>query len=72
MYPNPTSNILNIQHKDIMQINIYDTYGQLISRNKYNFDSQVTLDLSDFEDTMYIVEIMTLEQTFIRRISVVK
>lgn len=72
MYPNPAKDFINIQQNDISRINVYDSYGQLILRNDYNFDSQVTLDLSSLKNSIYIIEIITLEKTFVERINIVK
>ena len=72
IYPNPITDFVNIQQSDISRINVYDSYGQLVLRNDYNFDSHVTLDLSSLKNSVYIIEIITLEKTFVERINIIK
>jgi hypothetical protein len=72
MYPNPAKDIVNFMHRDITRINVYDSYGQLILRNDYGLDSHVTLDLSSLVSSVYFIEIITAERTFIERISVLR
>ena len=72
MYPNPAKNYINIKHNDISRINVYDSYGQLILRNDYNLNNQVMLNLNSLESSIYILEIITPERTFIERISIIK
>lgn len=72
MYPNPVKDFVNIQQNDITKISVYDSYGQLVMRKEYNFDSHVTLDFSSLESSIYIIEIITLDKTYVERISIVK
>ena len=72
IYPNPITDFVNIQQNDITCINVYDSFGQIVIGNNYNFDNQVTLDLSNLRSSIYIIEIITLEQTFVERIYIKK
>lgn len=72
MYPNPVKDFVNIQQVDITRISVYDSYGQLVMRKEYNFDSHVTLDFSSLKSSIYIIEIITLDKTYVERISIVK
>jgi hypothetical protein len=58
MYPNPTSEILNIKLIDdtmtLQNIFIYNNLGQLISSTK-----EMTIDTSNFSEGVYFVQIIT-------------
>ena len=55
IYPNPTSDFLNVKTEDLTLINIYNVNGQLIQ--SYNSDDDVMIvDVSDLENGVYIIE----------------
>ncbi|MDF1697328.1 MAG: T9SS type A sorting domain-containing protein [Saprospiraceae bacterium] len=56
VYPNPTSNYINIQTQDVIHdLKIYDMHGtsHLLNRNT------TTIDMSDFSSGLYILELKT-------------
>jgi len=69
IYPNPTSNVINIQinKTNNFSIKIYDVVGKQISIYK----NQKTIDLSDFRSGIYLVKIIDLEnnQTTVKKIN---
>ena len=55
IYPNPTSDFLNVKTEDLTLINIYNVNGQLIQ--SYNSDDDVMIvDVSDLENGIYVIE----------------
>ena len=55
IYPNPASDYININTKDITLINIYNAKGQLIK--SFNSDEELMIiDISDFEEGIYVIE----------------
>ena len=52
VYPNPTQNILNVKFNDFEKLEVYNIMGQLILRS----DSE-TINVSDFENGVYVVKI---------------
>jgi Pregnancy-associated plasma protein-A/Secretion system C-terminal sorting domain len=63
VYPNPTSNIVNIFSEDdkISKIMIASIEGKLIFEQKLNNETSFQFDLSNFTDGMYILTIETNE-----------
>lgn len=62
IYPNPTSNILKfagLVGDD--QLIITDVFGKIIY--KVNVNSQATIDLSDFQNGLYLVELLKNKKT---------
>ncbi len=61
IYPNPTSNIINIitnEGKVIENIEIYNIIGEKVNFNKSTSDNK-TIDLSNLEKGVYIIKIKT-------------
>jgi hypothetical protein len=61
VYPNPTSNFLYAEQKELHQlrINIVDVNGRFVLENKINSGGQI--DLSAFSKGIYIVKVQDLE-----------
>jgi hypothetical protein len=61
VYPNPTSNYFYVEQKDQhkLTINIVDSNGRIISKNKINSGEQI--DISNFSKGIYIVQVQDLE-----------
>ncbi len=55
IYPNPTSDFLNVKTEDLTLINIYNVNGQLI-QSYSNDDDVMIVDVSDLENGVYIIE----------------
>lgn len=72
LFPNPAKDYINIQYKDIMTVNIYNSQGNLVLTNNYNYNNNVNIDLSKLESSIYIMEIITKDKTISKRIAVIK
>jgi thiol-disulfide isomerase/thioredoxin len=59
IYPNPVSELLNIQVDYIQNVSIYDASGKTVFTNAYNNIDQIALNVSDFETGIYIVTVST-------------
>ncbi len=53
VYPNPAKDFINIDAEDLNVINVYNIQGQLVSSYVNNVN---TIDISDFESGIYIIE----------------
>ena len=58
LYPNPTSGIVNIICQDAEQLNVYNTYGQLIISQNTKGNEQVSIDMSKFPCGPYLVQMI--------------
>ncbi len=60
-YPNPTSGIVNIDHSfdlnSTMEITVYNSIGQEVLKSSQISTGQLSLDLSNFTNDVYFVEI---------------
>lgn len=64
VYPNPTSDILNIKSsKEIDNVEVYNLLGQNVSSFKGESISNNTIDLSDLSKGLYLVKIFSGEKT---------
>ncbi len=63
VYPNPTSGILNINFANAVNeevsVEIYDVIGKLMSQRSYNSSSELTMDISNYPEGMYIIKVST-------------
>jgi hypothetical protein len=61
VYPNPTSNFLYAEQKDLHQlrINIVDFNGRVVLENNINSGGQI--NLSNFSNGIYVVQVQDLE-----------
>lgn len=75
VFPNPSSGILNIMNDTpIEQIAIFDLMGRQQNNGqiKYLSDSSLQIDISDYPDGIYYVEVRSKEVTLTKKISLVK
>ena len=66
VYPNPTSDFLNINLENVsnnVDIKIYNLAGQLIYSSQYNQTNSIQLDISNNVSGIYFVKIQTDEYT---------
>lgn len=59
LYPNPTANIINISNDEFLieSIEVYNLQGQILYKS-YNLNqNNVTIDLSDYSNGMYLVNV---------------
>ena len=69
IYPNPTSDKINFDfaNNDILQINISDITGKTII-SKTEVQQNETIDLSNFENGIYFINIQTTNEIFTTKI----
>ncbi len=84
IYPNPASDVLNVVVKSVVRspqsvVKIYNTTGEVVSLSTSTTLSvnsvegrQSTLDISALASGIYFVHVVTEEQTFSRKITIVK
>lgn len=59
IFPNPVSDILNVVKKNIQNVSIYDATGKTIMTTAYNNIDQIEIDVTDFENGLYIITVAT-------------
>ena len=67
LFPNPTSNILHIekpQHMDVLEMNVYNTLGQLV--NSYGW--QQSIDTSSWASGMLFIQFQTSDGTITKSV----
>lgn len=64
IYPNPTTGILTIKSDEIYNVEIYSIDGKLIQ----TFGKNSEIDLSKFQNGIYIISIETQSQRFIEKV----
>ena len=57
LYPNPVKETLTIEGRNIQQVNIYNTMGQLVKSVNCN-DNIVNINVNDLQNGMYIVNVI--------------
>lgn len=67
VYPNPTSNILNIEAENILSVTILDMSGKVIYFVDENCSS-TSIDLSGFANAEYMVKVETQNGSSLKRI----
>lgn len=72
IFPNPTKNNITVHYNNIVNIQILNTYGQVIYDNNYNHENNVSIDLSILENSTYIVKIITNKEIYTQRITLIK
>lgn len=74
VYPNPTSNAISLQIKDIdlneMKYELFDMNGRLVAKNVI-VSANTTLQLNDFQAAMYVLNIIQSGQV-IKSFKVIK
>jgi len=76
VYPNPTNGELNLEigHTGQLKINILNILGENIYTQELvsTIETIVTLDISNFEDGLYFVQVQTENNTMIKKIKLIK
>jgi len=73
--PNPVTNILKLSFGDIQEelnITIYSSTGQKILETFTSEDSFHFIDMSSFQDGLYVIEIRNSMQEYLSRLKIVK
>ena len=67
LFPNPTSDLLNLEVANEMKISIYNTSGDLVmvSSTRQGIN---TLDLTDFQSGIYFIEMIDGQKRYVERI----
>lgn len=71
IYPNPTSNILNVKVDAMTRISVMNALGQIVYSQDVSTDN-VVIDMSQYESGIYLLHITTDNGVAVQRISVVK
>jgi hypothetical protein len=58
LYPNPTNGLITIELEGLQKVMIYNALGQVLLDKETNGDA-LQLDLSEFEDGLYWVKIIS-------------
>lgn len=71
IYPNPTSGMVNIKAEAMQQVSVVNMMGQVVMTQSVDADD-VMIDMSAFENGMYLVNIMTENGNILKRINVLR
>jgi len=70
VYPNPASEIINIQNLDAdTKINLFDSSGRLLYQSETH-NSDVDIDISKLNSGLYFIELQSLEGKVTKKIIV--
>lgn len=70
IYPNPSSNFLNVEFAQLMPemiVNIYGLNGEKIYSLSYNNIYNLTIDVSAISNGVYFIEFITNENTIVKK-----
>ena len=70
IYPNPTSDVLNIKMDEILTVSVYNTVGQLIMYQEVDADECV-LNMNNLNSGVYMVKIVSRNYEVIKQIAVI-
>ena len=71
VYPNPTSGVVNVKANAMQQITVVNMMGQVVMMQNIDTD-EVTVDLSAFDNGMYLVNIVTENGTVVKILNVLR
>lgn len=71
LYPNPTSGIVNVKAESMQQVAVVNMIGQVVMIQNVDND-ELTMDLSAFENGMYLVSIKTENGNIVKILNVIK
>ena len=71
IYPNPAKDRIKVEAEHIKTLTIVNMTGQVVMSQETNSD-EMTLDLSDFETGMYMLQIVTETGVVTRQINIIK
>ena len=72
VYPNPASNVLNIEGENICEVQIYNAIGQMVYSKAGEFDN-LTIDASSLDNGLYVVNVKRINgETSSQRIVIEK
>jgi thiol-disulfide isomerase/thioredoxin len=59
VYPNPVSDVLNIEIEYIQNVSIYDATGKTVFSAAYNNIDHIALHVNEYESGIYIISVLT-------------
>ena len=71
VYPNPTSGNVNVVAEGMLQISVVNMMGQVVMIQSVDAD-EVMIDMSAFDNGMYLLNIMTENGNIVKRINVLR
>ncbi|GEM_PF-4193457 len=71
VYPNPAKDVLNVETQNINQVRVFDLTGKVIYSQNVNANN-VTIQVSEFGQGMYILQVETDKEVISERFNVVK
>ena len=71
LYPNPTSGKVSIKAEAMRQITIINVMGQVVMSQAVD-NNDVTLDMSAFDNGMYIVNVITENGKVVKTLNVLR
>lgn len=57
IYPNPTKGSVIVSWQDIVTVKVYNMIGQKVDDYKFVNQDEVVLDLQDYQNGVYVLEI---------------
>ena len=69
VYPNPVDDNLKIEAKGIKKITVVNLMGQKVYESEVNAD-EISLNMSDFQSGIYMIQVTTEGYTITERVSV--
>lgn len=70
LYPNPVTSVFTIENntQNIKQIELLDVFGRIVYIKNQDLDStNITIDLSEFKNGIYVIKITTRNQDIVRQ-----
>ena len=71
VYPNPTSGIFNVKAEKMQSVSIVNAMGQIVMSLNVDND-EIMIDMSVFENGMYLVNIMTENGNIVKVLNVLR
>lgn len=71
LYPNPTSGVVNIKAEAMQQITVVNMMGQVVMMQAVDND-EVVIDMSTFDNGMYLFNIITKDGNIVKRLNVLR
>ncbi len=69
LYPNPAQQSLNIEADGMTHVAVYDLLGQMVYEQELK-SNEFTINVSDWEEGIYLLKVQTCDGQVIRRVSV--
>lgn len=72
VYPNPTSGRVTIAWRDIVAIKVFNLLGQKVDEYNFEKQDQVELDLHEYQEAVYVLEISTSDMKVYKSVVLTK